>query len=128
MISGKLDTTEGPIKPLSPVNTFTAVIKKGGTYYFNIPLTHNAFVYLLDGKLKINNTQDVLAHHAIIFNVDGAGFNLEALEDTRVFIGTGEPLNEPLATHGPFVMNTETEIMEEFRDYQLGKMGILIED
>ena len=43
-------------------------------------------------------------------------------------MGTGEPLNEPLASHGPFVMNTQTEIMEAMRDYQLGKMGVLIEE
>jgi redox-sensitive bicupin YhaK (pirin superfamily) len=45
-----------------------------------------------------------------------------------MLMGTGEPLNEPVASHGPFVMNNQTEIMEAFRDYQMGKMGVLIED
>jgi redox-sensitive bicupin YhaK (pirin superfamily) len=43
-------------------------------------------------------------------------------------MGSGEPLNEPIVSHGPFVLNTQTQIMEAFRDYQLGKMGVLIED
>ena len=64
----------------------------------------------------------------VILNNDGTGFEVEALEDTRLMIGTGEPLNEPIASHGPFVMNTQTEIMEAFRDYELGKMGVLIEN
>ena len=64
----------------------------------------------------------------MLFNNDGEGFDVEALENTRLFIGSGEPLNEPLATHGPFVMNSQTQIMEAFRDYQMGKMGVLIED
>ena len=69
-----------------------------------------------------------MAYHAVVFNNNGEGFELEALEDTRLFIGSGEPLNEPVVSHGPFVMNTQTEIMEAFRDYQLGKMGVLIEE
>ena len=64
----------------------------------------------------------------MLFNNDGEGFDVEALENTRLFIGSGEPLNEPLATHGPFVMNSQTQIMEAFHDYQMGKMGVLIED
>jgi redox-sensitive bicupin YhaK (pirin superfamily) len=66
--------------------------------------------------------------YAAVFNNDGVGFDVEALEDTRLFIGSGEPLNEKVASHGPFVMNNETELLQAFRDYQIGKMGILIED
>ena len=43
------------------------------------------------------------------------------------FIGTGQPLNEAVASHGPFVMSNETQLLEAFRDYQMGKMGVLIE-
>jgi redox-sensitive bicupin YhaK (pirin superfamily) len=63
-----------------------------------------------------------------ILHRDGDGINIIALEDSLMLMGTGEPLNEPVASHGPFVMNNQTEIMEAFRDYQMGKMGVLIED
>lgn len=128
VIAGELDAVKGPIPTLSPVNTFTAEFKKGGKYYFNIPESHNAFIYLLDGKVNINDGQAVDEKHAAVFNNDGAGFKVEALDNARFFIGTGEPLNEPVASHGPFVMNNETQIMESFRDYKMGKMGVLIED
>lgn len=128
VIAGELNNVKGKIPTLSPVNTFTAEFKKGGKYYFSIPESHNAFIYLLDGKVNVNDEHAVDGKYAAVFNNDGAGFELEALENTRLFIGTGEPLNEPVASHGPFVMNNETQIMESFRDYKMGKMGVLIED
>lgn len=128
VIAGELDGVKGPIKTLSDVNTFTATIRKGGKYFFNIPSSHNAFIYVMDGKLTVAGDGEVDAKYVAVFNNDGDGFELEATEDTRLFIGTGEPLNEPMVSHGPFVMNNQTELMEAFRDYQLGKMGVLIED
>ncbi len=128
VVAGELNAVKGPVTTLSDVNTFTAEMKTGAKFYFRIPASHNAFIYLLDGKLKINSENEAEGKYAVVFENDGEGFELEALEDTRLFIGSGEPLNEPIASHGPFVMNTQTEIMEAFRDYQLGKMGVLIEE
>lgn len=128
VISGELNGVKGGIPTLSPVNTFTADMKTGGTYLISIPESHNAFIYLLQGKLNINGNNTVEGKYAVIFNNDGAGFELEALEDTRFLIGSGEPLHEPVAAHGPFVMNNETQILEAFRDYRMGKMGVLIEE
>jgi len=128
IVSGELNGVKGPIDPLSPVNTFTAEMKKGAKFFFAIPSTHNAFIYIMDGKVQVTGDGEVDNKYVAVFNHDGEGFELEALDDTHLFIGTGEPLNEPVASHGPFVMNSQTELMEAFRDYQLGKMGILIED
>ncbi len=128
VVSGELNEVKGKTPTLSAVNTYTAEIKAGGKFSFKVPASHNAFIYLLDGKLKLNNETEISGKHATVFNNDGEGFETEALEDTRFFVGSGEPLNEPIASHGPFVMNNETQIMEAFRDYQMGKMGVLIED
>lgn len=127
VIAGKLANVKGPIHTQSDVNTFTADMKKGATYFFEIPATHNAFIYVLDGKVQVTGESEVDEKYVAVFNNDGNGFELTALEDTRLFIGTGEPLNEPVVSHGPFVMNNQTQVMEAFRDYQLGKMGVLIE-
>ena len=128
IVSGELNGVKGIIPTLSPVNTFTADIKEGGQFQFNIPSSHNAFVYVLNGKVTVNSSDEVLANYITTLNTDGEGFYIEALEDATLMIGTGEPLNEPIASHGPFVMNSQTEIMEALRDYQLGKMGVLIEE
>lgn len=128
VIAGELDGVNGPIKTLSPINTFTVTMKKGAKYFFAVPESHNAFVYVMDGRLTVTGDGEVEAKYVAVFNSDGKGFELEALEDSHFFIGTGEPLNEPVASHGPFVMTNQTELMEAFRDYQMGKMGVLIEE
>jgi len=63
-----------------------------------------------------------------ILDPDGTGIEIEAIEDTRFILMAGKPLNEPVVSQGPFVMNSTTEIMEAMRDYQMGKMGILVEE
>ncbi|NDK57434.1 pirin-like C-terminal cupin domain-containing protein, partial [Pontibacter fetidus] len=55
---------------------------------------------------------------------DGEELKVEALENSYILLGHALPFNEPVVSHGPFVMNTEEEIHEAFRDYQLGKMGV----
>jgi redox-sensitive bicupin YhaK (pirin superfamily) len=127
--SGELNGVKGPIPTFSAVNTFTVDAKKGGKFEFEIPSTQNAFMYLLSGKIQVDNdTEEIPGNYAITFNNDGEVFGFTALEDTKMMIGTGEPITEPIVSHGPFVMNEQTQIMEAFRDYQLGKMGVLIED
>lgn len=127
VIAGELNGTKGPIVTLSDVNTFTVDMKKGASYYFPIPSTHNAFIYVMEGLVTITGEGEVEEKYVAVFQNDGEGFEVTADEDTKLFIGTGEPLNEPVASHGPFVMNNQTELMEAFRDYQMGKMGVLIE-
>jgi redox-sensitive bicupin YhaK (pirin superfamily) len=126
--AGKLNDVAGKIPTLTAVNTFTIEMEKDGYFFFDIPANHQAFIYLLNGKVKADGESEVLKNYAAIFNNDGDGIGLTALEDTRLLMGTGEPINEPIVSHGPFVLNTQTQIMEAFRDYQLGKMGVLIED
>lgn len=126
--AGELNGVTGKISTYTAVNTFTASMKKNGVFHFDIPATHNAFIYVLKGKLQVDDEAGLSENYAAIFNLDGDGFGLTALEDSLVFIGSGEPLQEPVAAHGPFVLNNQTQVMEAFRDYQLGKMGVLIED
>jgi len=126
--SGSLHQTQSPIVTHSPVNTYMVHMQKGGKYIFPIKQSHEVFVYALHGKILVNQKDEIQANYVAVFDNDGLEIEIEALEETELLIGTGEPLNETVASHGPFVMNTQTEIMEAFRDYQMGKMGILIEE
>ena len=59
------------------------------------------------------------------FNQDGEGFSIKAESDSTLLFLSGEPIDESVATYGPYVMNSQTELLEAMRDYQMGKMGFL---
>lgn len=128
VFSGEVMGLKGPISALSPVNASTIEMKKGGRISIPVPNDFNAFLYLLDGKISLDGYGMTEGLHAVLFANDGDGISFEAIEDTRLLLMSGKPLNEKVVSHGPFVMNSETEILEAMRDYQMGKMGILIED
>lgn len=128
VFAGNLLGVKGPIPTNTEVNASTLEVKKGGKISVALPQNHTAFLYLLDGKLTLEGFGLVEEKNVVMFKSDGDGITLEGLEDTRVLLMSGEPLNEEVVSYGPFVMNTQTQIMEAMRDYQKGKMGILIEE
>lgn len=128
IFSGEILGVKGPIPSHTNVNAATFEFKKGGKVSVELPTRHNALLYLLDGKLTLEGFGLVDGLNAVVFKKDGDGITIEALEDTRVLLLSGEPLNEEVVSYGPFVMNTQTQIMEAMRDYQMGKMGVLIEE
>ena len=128
VVSGKLLGLSGPIPTATEVNAATLEAKAGGSIALTIPEDHEAFLYLLDGKVRIDDYGIAEKHHAILFKKDGTEVRFEAVENTRMLFMSGKPLNEPMASHGPFVMNNETELLQAMRDYQMGKMGVLIEE
>lgn len=128
VFSGEILGAKGKVKPLSPVTAATLELKKGGRISIPLPADHNAFMYLLGGAIKLDGYGLVDGKNAVVFKNDGDGVTLEATEDTRVLLMTGKPLDEKVVSYGPFVMNSQTQIMEAMRDYQMGKMGVLIEE
>jgi redox-sensitive bicupin YhaK (pirin superfamily) len=128
VFSGEILTIKGPIPSHTEVNTATLEFKKGGKIAIPLPIYHNSMIYLLDGKLTVDGFGMVEELNLAHFKNDGDGITLEALEDTRVLLLSGAPLNEEVVSHGPFVMNNQTQILEAMRDYQKGKMGVLIEE
>ncbi len=128
VFAGEVLGVRGPITAQSEVNAATFDLKQGGQVVIPLPANHNAFIYLLDGRLTVADFGLVEGLHLVHFANDGEGIAFEALEDTRLLMMSGQPLNEEVVSYGPFVMNTQTQIMEAMRDYQMGKMGVLIED
>lgn len=128
VFSGQILGIQGPIPSHTEVNAATLEFKKGGKISVLLPPQHNTMIYLLDGKLKVEGFGLVEQLNIIHFKNDGEGITIEALENTRVLLLSGAPLNEEVVSYGPFVMNTQTQIMEAMLDYQKGKMGVLIEE
>ncbi len=128
VFAGEVLGVKGGIPTPSEVNAATISIKKDGRLEIPIPGDFNAFLYLLNGKISIDGYGLTDALNAVLFARDGEGVAFTALEDSTILFMSGKPLNENVVSHGPFVMNTQTQILEAMRDYQMGKMGILIED
>lgn len=125
VIAGDLLGTRGPIPSLTPVNAATIEARRGGRLLVPLPSTHNACIYLLDGSLRFGDGTVASGLHQVVFRHDGEEIAIEALEDTRALLMSGEPINEPIVSYGPFVMNTEDEIRAAFRDYRNGAMGTI---
>lgn len=128
IFAGSMLGQNGPMQSSKPVNAATLFAGKGGRIEIKLPSDHHVILYLLDGKLNIEGYGLTEGLHAVIFSNDGDGITFSALEDTRALLLSGQPLNEKVVSHGPFVMNNQTQILEAMRDYQMGKMGVLIED
>lgn len=127
IVSGNFNGTEGVAPTYSPQLLMRGELEKGGTTELTIPQDYNTILYLLDGALKVGD-KELVRKDMAVFNNDGETVQLEAKEDTRYIVLSGEPIGEPVASYGPFVMTNETELMQALRDAQMGKMGVLIEE
>ncbi|RKF03886.1 hypothetical protein C8N26_1515 [Tenacibaculum lutimaris] len=125
VIAGEYKGNKGPASTFSPVNMFNVRLKKGAKTQLTFLEHYTTSILAIEGSVKINEAENVLQDHFALFANDGDTFTLEALEDTVVLVLSGEPLNEPIAAYGPFVMNTQEELVEAFKDFNTGKFGYL---
>lgn len=127
VVSGTQFGLTGKIRPITPVASAMILGKSGGTVSFPITPGHQALLYVLSGKVKIGN-HEIAAENMALFADEGDNFELEMLADTKAIFISGQPIGEKIIAQGPFVVNHEVQIMEAYRDYRMGKMGILIEN
>jgi len=127
VIAGEQQDAKGTIKTQTAVNVFTVETNENGEMNVTIPQDHESLVYLLDGEVLVNNEALLKkgAMQMLTFNKDGDAIQIEAKVKSTLLILSGAPINEKVAQYGPYVMNTQTEIMEAMRDFQQGKMGYL---
>jgi len=125
VIAGEYNGHKGAASTFTPVHLMNAKLSKGGSATLNFPAHYNTALIVIEGEVKVNGTEEVpLDHFALMANV-GEEFTITASKDSVVLVLSGEPMKEPIAAHGPFVMNTREEIMQAFQDYELGKFGML---
>ncbi|GAB1416749.1 pirin family protein [Paludibacter sp.] len=125
IIAGEYKGFKGPAFTFSPVNLFNAKLKKDAVATFDFPKNYNTALLIIEGAITVNDSHSALVDHFVLMANDGNEFSIKASEDSIVLILSGEPLNESIAAHGPFVMNTRDEIIEAFDDYNSGKFGYL---
>jgi len=127
IVAGSLDEKFGKINTQTSVNAFIIDVEEGGEHEIEIPKEHQSLLYLLNGSVTINGEIKLIQdkNQLIEFHQDGDGFSLKGNQMSKLLFLSGKPFKEHVASWGPYVMNTQTEIMEALRDYQQGKMGFL---
>ncbi|RLD29167.1 MAG: pirin family protein [Bacteroidetes bacterium] len=127
VIAGNLEGKSGKISTQTSVNAFMIAIEEDGFYELKISENHQSLLYLLHGSVIVNDKEDLIEdeNQLIEFHQDGEGFSVKGNSKSKLLFLSGSPFKEKVTSYGPYVMNTQTEIMEAMRDYQQGKMGFL---
>lgn len=125
IIAGEYQGVHGSASTFSPVNLFNVHLKKNSEATFSFPAGHTTAILLIEGSVTVNGSDNVPQDHFALFANKGETFSLTSAGDAIVLVLSGEPLNEPIVSYGPFVMNTEKEIEEAIRDFNMGKFGYL---
>ena len=121
-IAGNWNGVEGAVKPLTDIHLSRIDFAPGGKMTINIEENKTVFLYVVKGTIKVNG-EAVEMHHIVEFNHDGKVVELKGLEEAIILFGYATPFHEPFLAYGPFVMNTQEEIMQAYEDYNNGKFG-----
>ena len=122
LIAGKFENIEGPVKGhnVEPIY-FDVELNENKKINFSIPETHNSFIYLLKGDLKIGSKKhEKISNSTLILLEKGSDLEVLANKNSKFLLIAGKPIGEPIARGGPFVMNTKAEILQAIQDYNNG--------
>ena len=122
VIAGKFNDAEGPINKhnIEPIY-FDVELEKNKVFEFNLPSTHNSFIYLIGGEIKIGSKiNDNIKDSALILLTKGELLKVSSLTKAKFLLISGKPIGEQIARGGPFVMNTKSEVLQAIEDYHKG--------
>lgn len=124
IIAGEYLGTRGPASTFTPMELYNARLKKGAVLELNFPATYNTGILVVEGSVVIDG-QNAATDHFVLFKNEGEQIIAEAAEDAVLLVLSGEPINEPIAQYGPFLMNTWEELEQAISDVSKGKFGTL---
>ena len=122
VIAGKFENAEGPIKKhnVEPIY-FDVELEKDKEFNFQLPSTHNSFIYLISGEIKIGEqTHNKVKNSKLILLTNGEKLRVSGISKAKFLLISGKPIGEEIARGGPFVMNTKSEILQAVQDYHNG--------
>ena len=125
VIAGEYNGIKGPAYTFTPIQMYNARVKKGAKLTINLPENFNTGILIVEGRVKVNDSEDAPTDNFVLFKNDGETITVEALEDSIFLVLSGEPINEPIVPYGPFLMNTKEEILQAYDDLNKGKFGHL---
>jgi redox-sensitive bicupin YhaK (pirin superfamily) len=125
IIAGEYQGVKGPATTFTPISMLNMKLNENGEADFTFPAHFNTALLVVEGEIQVNGDDVVPVDHFVLFENEGERFKIKGLHESKVLVLSGEPINEPVAAHGPFVMNTRQELYEAFQDFQNGKFGYL---
>ena len=126
IIAGAFDDRHGPAMTFTPLDLWDLRLPAGGSVELPLTAGHTTAIFVLSGAVTVNDGEARVADAELaLLTLDGETAGLRADAETRLLVLAGEPIREPVARYGPFVMNTRAELQQAFEDYQAGRMGHL---
>ena len=123
LIAGEFEGKRGPAHTFTPIDVWDIRLNAGKSTTLDLHPGRNTALVVLHGAVEVNGQEMVREGQLALFERDGSQVRLEANNDAVLLILSGEPIDEPIVGHGPFVMNTDAEIQQAFVDFQSGKFG-----
>jgi len=130
LISGELEGISAPTRTRTPVQYLDVQVEAGGRAVVPVPAAHNGFVLVLDGAVRVGPENATGAAGQVLWldfpSIGATGMSslvLHGATPARALVVSGTPLREPVVAYGPFVMNTEAEIIQAYQDFHSGKFG-----
>ena len=127
IIAGAYRDLQGSASTFSPLNLYNVRLNKNGKAALSFPADFNTGFVIVEGSILINDTEVANADQFVHFLNEGTEIAIKALEHSVILVLTGEPINEPIAQYGPFLMNNPEEIQQAISDYNQGMFGYLEE-
>jgi redox-sensitive bicupin YhaK (pirin superfamily) len=125
VIAGEYQGSKGPAQTFTPVIVWDVRLLSGNELTLSLPSAFNTAIVVLQGRLSVNRSEKAGEADLILFETKGQEITLEAEENATLLVLSGQPIEEPIASYGPFVMNTQEEIRQAMDDYRSGRMGTL---
>ncbi len=125
VIAGAHGDVKGPAHTFTRMNVWDIRLDAGGRVTLPLHDGDPAILPVFSGRVAVNGERLVESSHVALFERAGGAIALEAKEASQLLLLSGEPIDEPIAAYGPFVMNTQVEIRQAMEEFRAGKMGVL---
>ncbi|XZF15317.1 pirin family protein [Chitinophagaceae bacterium MMS25-I14] len=125
VIAGEYKGIKGPAFTFTPVELYNVRLNKDAEVQLSLPADFNTGILVVGGSVQVNGDQVAPTDNFILFKNEGEDITLKATEDAVVLVLSGKPIDEPIASYGPFLMNTHDELQQALNDFNHGKFGYL---